>query len=58
MAQSLAERRYSADDLADLPYDTNRSEVIDGVLCVTPARFARVLDRRNDTVRALRRSPR
>lgn len=32
-----AERRYTADDLADTPDDGNRYEVIDGVLYVTPA---------------------
>ncbi|MCC7055439.1 MAG: Uma2 family endonuclease [Gemmatimonadaceae bacterium] len=32
-----AERRYTADDLADMPDDGNRYEVIDGVLYVTPA---------------------
>lgn len=37
MAMPAAERRYTADDLADLPDDGNRYEVIDGVLYVTPA---------------------
>ena len=39
MGMCAAERRYTADDLADMPDDTNRYEVIGGVLCVTPAPF-------------------
>jgi Uma2 family endonuclease len=37
MAMPAAVRRYTADDLADMPDDGNRYEVIDGVLFVTPA---------------------
>ena len=37
MGMCAAERRYTADDLADMPDDGNRYEVIDGVLYVTPA---------------------
>ena len=37
MAMPHSARRYTADDLADLPDDGNRYEVIDGVLLVTPA---------------------
>lgn len=37
MAMSQPERYWTADDLADLPDDGNRYEVIDGVLYVTPS---------------------
>ena len=37
MAMPVSARRYTADDLADLPEDGNRYEVLDGVLLVTPA---------------------
>jgi Uma2 family endonuclease len=37
MAMSAAVRRYTADDLDEMPDDGNRYEVIDGVLFVTPA---------------------
>ena len=37
MAMSVHTRRFTADELADLPDDGNRYEVIDGELFVTPA---------------------
>ena len=37
MAMAVHTRRFTADELADLPDDGNRYEVIDGELFVTPA---------------------
>ena len=37
MAMPHSARRFTADDLADLPDDGNRYEVLDGALLVTPA---------------------